>query len=38
MLELDNKVLILFRRPLFFLIDGINADKSGVELKVLIVS
>jgi len=37
-LELDNEVLTLLRRPFFFSVDEINADKSGVELKVSIVS
>jgi hypothetical protein len=37
-LELDNEVSTLLGRPLFFPVDGINADKSGVELKVSIVS
>jgi hypothetical protein len=38
MLELDKEVLTFFRRPLFFPINGINADRLGVELKVLIIS
>ena len=37
-LELDNEVLTLLKRPFFFPVDKINADKSRVELKVSIVS